>query len=52
MAQGHDGFEFKVFFLLCVVLAGLYGGFTASRKILLVQALPGLIGLALTLAAR
>jgi len=52
VAQGPDGFEFKVFFLLCVVLAGLYGGFTASRKILLVQALPGLIGLALTLAAR
>lgn len=36
-----------VFFSACVVVAGLYGAATASRRILLVQALPG----ALTLAA-
>ena len=45
------GFAFKVFFLGCVVVAGLYGGFTVGRKILLVQALPGLIVLALVLLA-
>jgi putative membrane protein len=36
-----------VFFLLCVLVAGLYGAATASRKILFVQAVPALIGLAL-----
>jgi len=38
-----------VFFLLCVVVAGAYGALTASRKILYIQALPGLIGLLLVL---
>lgn len=28
------------FFLSCVLIAGIYGGFTASKKIILVQALP------------
>ncbi len=41
----------KVFFLSCVVVAGVFGGFTASRKILLVQALPGAIALGLVIAA-
>lgn len=36
----------KTFFLVCVVIAGIYGGFTAKRSILYVQALPGLLGLA------
>jgi len=35
------------FFLACVFIAGVYGGFTANRKILFVQALPALIGLVL-----
>jgi putative membrane protein len=33
------------FFLACVLIAGLYGGFTASRKILLIQALPAALAL-------
>ncbi|MNS36959.1 hypothetical protein D3C72_691590 [compost metagenome] len=33
------------FFLACVLVAGIYGGFTASRKIWFVQALPALITL-------
>jgi putative membrane protein len=41
----------KVFFLLCVLVAGVYGAATASRKILFVQALPAAIGLALLFAA-
>jgi len=49
---GPDGFGVKVFFLVCVLIAGLYGAATASRKILFVQALPAAIGLALVLAAR
>jgi putative membrane protein len=38
----------RLFFLVCVVIAGLYGGVTASRKIFFVQALPGALGLVST----
>src|SRR5215467_1719458 len=38
---GAAGDPIKVFFLACVVVAGVFGGITASRKILWVQALPG-----------
>ena len=43
------GTPVKVFFLACVIVAGVFGAFTASRKILWVQALPGAIALALVL---
>ncbi len=39
------GFQFKVFFLLCVIAAGLYGGYSVSSRIIYVQALPALIAL-------
>ncbi|MIL09401.1 DUF1304 domain-containing protein [Salmonella enterica subsp. enterica] len=42
---GAAGFQFKLFFLLCIVVAGLYGAATASRKILYIQALPALVAL-------
>jgi putative membrane protein len=42
----------RMFFLGCVVVAGIYGGMTASRRILFVQALPAAIALGLTLALR
>jgi putative membrane protein len=35
------------FFLLCIVAAGIFGGVTVSRRILLVQAIPAAIALAL-----
>ena len=38
-------FATKAFFLICVLIAGVYGGFTAKRSILYMQALPGLLGL-------
>ena len=41
------GDDVKLFFLTCVILAGVFGALTASRKILWVQALPGLVALAL-----
>ena len=44
---GPAGTAVKVFFLACVLIAGLYGAATASRKILFVQAIPAAIGLAL-----
>jgi len=46
---GPSGTSVKVFFLSCVLVAGLYGAATASRKILLVQALPAAVGLGLVL---
>ncbi len=49
--QGAAGGPFKVFFLGCVVVAGLYGAATANRRILFVQALPGAVALGLVLLA-
>jgi putative membrane protein len=48
--QGAAGFDVKVFFLLCVIIAGLFGAATASRKILFVQALPAGLALVALLA--
>jgi len=39
------GFQFKVFFLLCVIAAGLYGGWSVSPRIIYIQALPAVIAL-------
>jgi len=47
---GPDGFAFKVFFLGCVLAAGVFGGLTAARKILWFQALPAAVALLLVLA--
>jgi putative membrane protein len=49
LSLGEAGHDVKVFFLLCVLVAGLYGAATANRKILFVQALPAALGLALLL---
>lgn len=46
-----NGFEIRVFFLACVVIAGLYGAATAARSILFAQALPAIAALAVTLLA-
>lgn len=43
---GAEGLHIKVFFLACVVVAGLFGALTVSRKIFFVQALPALLALA------
>jgi putative membrane protein len=40
-------FEIKVFFLLCVIVAGVYGAATVSRRILFIQAAPAAIALIL-----
>jgi putative membrane protein len=47
LSLGMAGKSVEVFFLCCVIVAGVFGGFTASRKILAVQALPGAIALIL-----
>ena len=43
----HEGPHLAIFFLTFVIIAGVYGGITASRKILIVQALPALVALVL-----
>jgi len=47
LAQGNPTFAFqiKVFFLLCVIVAGAYGAATVSTRILIVQALPAAVAL-------
>jgi putative membrane protein len=49
LTLGAAGTGVKVFFLTCILVAGLYGAATASRKILFIQAIPAAIGLALVL---
>jgi putative membrane protein len=43
--MGDAGLAFKVFFLLCVAIAGLYGAATAAKKILFIQTVPAAIAL-------
>ena len=49
LIQGTPGFAFqiKAFFLLCVIVAGVYGASTVSRRILYVQAAPAVLALIL-----
>ena len=51
LSLGGAGLSIKVFFLLCVVVAGVYGAATVGKKILFVQALPAAVGLALLMLA-
>lgn len=51
LSLGTAGTGIKVFFLCCVLVAGLYGAATASRRILFVQAVPAAIALALVFLA-
>ena len=52
IAADPIGFQVKVFFLACVIVAGVYGAATVSRRILFVQALPAAVALLLVLLAR
>ena len=45
-------YVFQIFFLVCVIVAGVVGALTASKRIILVQALPALLALAAVLVAR
>lgn len=48
---GPSGIPVRVFFLVCVLVAGIFGALTANRRILWFQALPALAALAATLLA-
>ena len=50
LTRGDDARAIAIFFLVCVIAAGLFGAATASRKILWVQALPATVALAVVLA--
>ncbi|AFT71397.1 Integral membrane protein [Alloalcanivorax dieselolei B5] len=39
------GLDFKLFFLICIAVAGVFGAATASRKILFIQTLPAILAL-------
>jgi len=47
-----DGYVVQVFFLVCMIVAGVYGGLTAKPTIVFVQAAPALLALILTMLAR
>ena len=47
-----EGFGVRIFFLACVIVAGIFGGITAKPSILFIQAGPAAIALAATLLAR
>lgn len=49
LALGPGGTAARIFLLTCVVLAGLYGGYTVNRRIALFQSLPAALALAATL---
>jgi putative membrane protein len=44
-SNSQFGVQLQVFFLLCVVMAGIYGGLTAKKSILLVQGGSALLAL-------
>lgn len=50
LTRGPEARAIDAFFLLCIVVAGLYGAATASRRILFVQALPAAVALAVLVA--
>jgi putative membrane protein len=45
LSQGAAGTSVQVFFLLCVVVAGVYGAASVTRKIFFIQAMPALLAL-------
>ena len=52
LLRKRDGVPVQVFFLACVIVAGIFGGITAKPSILYVQALPAAIALTAVLLAR
>ncbi len=52
LVQKGDAFAAKIFFLICVIVAGIFGGFTVKTSILFVQAAPALLALTLVWLSR
>ncbi|QKV79160.1 DUF1304 domain-containing protein [Amycolatopsis sp. Hca4] len=52
IASDPTGFQLKLYGIVCVIVAGLYGAATASKRILFVQVVPGALALIALLLAR
>jgi putative membrane protein len=51
LASDPIGFQVKLFFLGCVIVAGVFGAVTVNRRILFVQAVPAALAFVAVLAA-
>ena len=51
LVSKQNAFAIKVFFLVCVIVAGIFGGLTAKASIIVVQGAPAALALALLLLA-
>ena len=51
LAQGLAGVPVKLFFLACVILAGVFGALSVNKRILWIQAFPAVIGAGLLLSS-
>ena len=51
LIRKDEGFPLRVFFLVCIVIAGVFGAITAKPSILYVQAMPAFVALVFTLLA-
>ncbi len=49
---GEAGYAIKMFFLICVIVAGVFGAMTVSRKIFFIQAVPAMAAALLLLVLR
>lgn len=52
VADPVQSFQLSVFFLGCVIVAALYGGYTVGKKILMVQGTPAALALIIVLIGR
>ncbi len=52
LVRKHDAFAIKLFFLSCVIVAGIFGAITVKSSIFFVQAVPALLALMFVIAAR
>lgn len=46
-SNGEQSFQLKIFFLICVIVAGVYGAVTASFNIFFLQAMPAIVAILL-----
>lgn len=52
LTLGDGGYAVKLFFLICVVVAGVFGAATVNRRIFFVQGVPAIVGIALLMLSR
>ena len=52
VSLGAAGFAVKLFFLACVMVAGVFGAVTVNKRIVFVQALPAAVAAVFTVVAR